>query len=93
LTTTLLGLVLGVMAWRSGSVIPGMIFHALHNSTLVLLAYYKPQLETWDWVPKEESYLPVAWVVGSAVVAGIGFLLIMVGRKRVSAELPVQAAP
>src|SRR5262249_56297190 len=39
-TSTLLGLLLGWLAWRTGSVVPGMILHALHNTSLLLLAYY-----------------------------------------------------
>src|SRR5947209_616162 len=37
LPSTLLGLVLGLLAWTSGSVVPGMLLHVCHNSVLVLL--------------------------------------------------------
>src|SRR5262249_36303018 len=40
----LLGVVLGWLAWKTGSVLPGMLLHALHNGLLVLLAWYEPQL-------------------------------------------------
>jgi len=37
--STLLGVVLGWVCWRSGSVVPAVVLHTLHNSVLVLLAY------------------------------------------------------
>jgi ABC-2 type transport system permease protein/sodium transport system permease protein len=40
--STLLGLLLGWLSWRAGSIVPGMILHVLHNSSLMLLAYYNP---------------------------------------------------
>src|SRR5262249_39734976 len=40
----LLGLVLGWVAWRTGSVLPGVLMHGAHNGTLALLAYYEPAL-------------------------------------------------
>lgn len=38
LPTLVLGLLLGTLTWRSGSVVPAMVFHLLHNSLLVLLS-------------------------------------------------------
>jgi ABC-2 type transport system permease protein/sodium transport system permease protein len=35
--STLLGLVLGWVRWRSGSVWPGMVLHACHNGILMLM--------------------------------------------------------
>jgi membrane protease YdiL (CAAX protease family) len=39
-----LGLVLGILAWASGSIWPSVVLHAMHNASLVLLAYYEPTL-------------------------------------------------
>ena len=35
--STLLGLVLGWVRWRSGSVWPGMVLHGCHNGILMLM--------------------------------------------------------
>jgi sodium transport system permease protein len=40
----LLGIVLGYLAVRSGSILPGVIFHFLHNSMTVLSAKVTPEL-------------------------------------------------
>jgi sodium transport system permease protein len=63
---TLLGLVLGWLAWRSGSVLPGMFLHALHNSCLVLLGYYKPALIAAGWIGEKQTEAPVLWLVLAA---------------------------
>src|SRR5262249_33848223 len=42
-----LGALLAWLCWRSGSVVPGMILHALHNGLLILLSYYEPRLSEW----------------------------------------------
>jgi sodium transport system permease protein len=38
LPTLVLGLLLGTLTWRGGSVVPAMLFHLLHNSLLVLIS-------------------------------------------------------
>ncbi|MGA2259361.1 MAG: CPBP family glutamic-type intramembrane protease, partial [Thermoguttaceae bacterium] len=40
----LLGIVLGYLAVRSGSILPGVVFHFLHNSMTVLSAKVTPEL-------------------------------------------------
>jgi sodium transport system permease protein len=46
-----LGLVLGLLAVRSGSVLPGMLFHLLHNGLLIGLVMLDAQGYTGDGVP------------------------------------------
>ena len=58
--STLLGLLLGWLSWRTGTIVPGMILHALHNSCLVLLAYYKPVLIEEGWFDPGQPRVPVA---------------------------------
>ena len=52
LSSTILGLLLGWVAWRSGSVFPSMILHGTHNAMLVLVGPGELELETlpWTWV-------------------------------------------
>ena len=44
-----LGSMIGWPAWRTGSVVPGLILHEIHNSCLILLLYYKYELIAAGW--------------------------------------------
>ena len=48
---TLLGLVLGLLAVRSGSIVPGILFHALNNGRAVSMGYasgdVKSRIASW----------------------------------------------
>lgn len=76
LTTGLMGVVLGWARWRSGSVVPGILLHALHNTSIVLLGYYQPQLEAGGWLPGGER-MPVAWILGASggAIVGLGAMI------------------
>ena len=66
--TTLVGLVLGYLAYKSDSILPGMILHAVHNACVSYLAYFQPQLVKQSWFPEDET-LPLMWVGAAGLVA------------------------
>lgn len=76
----LLGLVIGFIAVQSGSIFPGMAFHAVHNGAAVLLTSWVAQYvipdKHWKWVAEENppgfigiGYHPLI-IAGGIVVAG-----------------------
>jgi ABC-2 type transport system permease protein/sodium transport system permease protein len=72
ITTTLLGLVLGVVAWRTGSVLPGIVMHVVHNGILISIAIFANQLAARGWGVEPDSHLPVAWIVAAVIVTAAG---------------------
>ncbi len=50
--TMLLGLLLAWIAWRTGSIWPGIVMHVTHNSLLALMGYYELRLEETGWFPR-----------------------------------------
>lgn len=72
--TFLMGLALGWLAWRSGSVVPGILLHASYNSTLMVIAYLKPQLEA-EGSPLAKEHLPLDWLAIAGGAAVFSFLL------------------
>jgi sodium transport system permease protein len=81
----LLGLVLGLLAVRSGSLWPGMLFHFVFNGAQLLIARYSAQLAelieggVWRWFVRMEAsetgetalrYEPALLLI-CAVVAGV----------------------
>jgi sodium transport system permease protein len=71
---TLLGLVLGLLAVRSRSLIPGIIFHFLNNGLTVALGFWSKSeaFETiggWFYRDVREGLYHPAWIVASVVVS------------------------
>jgi len=75
-SSTFLGLVLGWICWRTASVLPGMVLHALHNGLMVALTYWAPSLQAWGLDLETEQFLPAPLVIVSAILAAaaIGLL-------------------
>ncbi len=79
--TTLIGIVLGYLAYKSNSIFPGIILHALNNGIVVFLAYFQPQLtKEYAWFPGDQDSIPVSWVLVGAAVAAIGLSLVWFSR-------------
>lgn len=74
--TALMGGVLGWIAWRTGSILPGIALHMLHNATIALLARYSPQLELLDWFPDATESIPGSWTLTS-VIATVALLALI----------------
>ncbi len=73
---TLLGIVLGLLAVRSRSIVPGLIFHFLNNAIAVMqghiaqAAWSRPII-SWIYRNPDEGLYHVAWTVGSAIVSAV----------------------
>jgi ABC-2 type transport system permease protein/sodium transport system permease protein len=76
LPSTFLGLVLGWVCVRAGSVVPGMVLHALHNSFLLLVAHNRDQLTEWGIGTELETHLPMSWIAASVVGVLVGVVLL-----------------
>jgi ABC-2 type transport system permease protein/sodium transport system permease protein len=79
LPTALMGLALGWLRWRSASIFPGMILHALHNAVLLSLALFPNALG--EELEKAQS-VPWPWLLLGIGGAALGFGLIWIGKPR-----------
>jgi ABC-2 type transport system permease protein/sodium transport system permease protein len=77
LPSLLMGLVLGSIAWQSGSVWPGIALHAINNALLLLIARYKDQMVERHWIAGESEHLPPLWLAAAAGLAAVGTLLLL----------------
>uniref|UniRef100_A0A7C4QNE6 CPBP family intramembrane metalloprotease n=1 Tax=Schlesneria paludicola TaxID=360056 RepID=A0A7C4QNE6_9PLAN len=90
---TLMGLVLGALSLRTGSLFPGMVVHVLHNSALLTLEQWFPQLG-FDEPPGasgEGLGRPVLLV--AAAIAALGVMLVLRARPRLISTLQPAAPP
>jgi ABC-2 type transport system permease protein/sodium transport system permease protein len=88
----LMGLVLGWLAYRSGSVLPGVVLHTIHNALLVLMGYYQPLLTEKGWMPDVDDHLP-AWLLGAAGVGAVVGLAWLSRLQRTASSAPGSAGP
>lgn len=80
--TTLIGLILGYIAYKSNSIIPGIVLHSLNNAIVVFLAYFQPTLtESYAWFPGEEDPIPMVWVGIGSGVAAVGLTIAFFARR------------
>jgi ABC-2 type transport system permease protein/sodium transport system permease protein len=75
-SSTLLGIALGWLCWRTRSVFPGMLLHAVSNSLMLSLMYFTEQLTTWGYDADAQRYLPLPLVLVTTVVALLAVLAI-----------------
>jgi len=71
LPSTFLGLVLGWVRWRTASVWPGMLLHAINNGLILTVSHYSDELATRGWGVEEQVHLPFTW--HALAIAGIVF--------------------
>jgi sodium transport system permease protein len=90
---TLLGLVLGLLAVRSRSILPGMLFHFVNNALTVALGSLADRsaagsLAGWLYRNPAEGLYHGAWIAASVLISG-GFLY---GLWRGEPEVPAPRA-
>jgi sodium transport system permease protein len=91
---TLLGIVLGLLAVRSRSIFPGILFHFVNNALLVSLSIVGAAgragpIISWFYRKPQEGLYHVGWVAASVVCSG--WLLYYLWRLK--CERPGGAAP
>jgi sodium transport system permease protein len=73
---TLLGIVLGLLAVRSKSILPGLIFHFLNNAIgvsrgFVAKAAWSQSIIPWIYRNPDDGLYHVAWTVASALLSAV----------------------
>ena len=79
--STLMGLVIGWVAYRTGSVLPGMLIHLVHNGLLNLVLHYSEELSFLGEGFDDQTHLPVAWLAACLFLIFAGTLLVHFGTR------------
>ncbi len=84
LPTIILGLAIGYVAIRTGSLLPGILLHALHNGLVFSMSRFTEQ-DLAKWFGDDTKHIPIAWLCGGgiAMVSGLAVLFISSQRKRI----------
>ncbi len=81
--TAALGLILGWVRLRTGSVLSGIVLHTVLNGFVFSIIYYREELAARGWGVQEEAHLPLMWHALAAVGILVGVGLLMVARPRI----------
>jgi sodium transport system permease protein len=81
-TSGMMGLFLGWLAVRSGSLWPGMLLHVIHNGLLLTIASYQKELAAWGIGTSAEEHFPWPWLAGSAFAVLLGAVLVIKIRPK-----------
>ena len=79
--STLVGIMLGYLAYKSDSIVPGIVLHSLNNAIVIFLAYFEPQLRELDWFPGKDDPIPLQWVVGGCLITAVGIALVYLSKR------------
>jgi ABC-2 type transport system permease protein/sodium transport system permease protein len=80
--TAALGLVLGWVRLRTGSIFPGIVMHAVLNGVVFSLIDYRDELAARGWGLQESAHLPLGWHALAAAGVVVGAALLIVGTNR-----------
>ncbi len=81
LPTTAMGIVLGWVTWRSDSVIPAMVLHALHNTLTIGFGYFQKQIVAREWITEDQTVLPWQVLLAGVVLVSAGVGIFLTRRK------------
>ena len=82
--STLMGLLLGWVCIRTGSVVPGMILHSIHNGLLLCMAHFEKELVEIGFGGSEQQHVPVLWLCLAIipVVSGVVILTMKSAKSK-----------
>ena len=79
--TCFLGIILGWVCFRTGSVLPGMLLHALHNGLLLSMSSFTKELATLGIGTETQEHLPVWWIAAAGSTVAIALVLMILGTR------------
>jgi sodium transport system permease protein len=79
--TCFLGIILGWICCRTGSVLPGMLLHSLHNGLLLSMSSFTKELATLGIGAETQQHLPTLWLVSAGTTVAIATGLMLIGTR------------
>ena len=82
LPTTCMGFLLGIVCVRTGSVLPGMLLHVVHNGLLITLSHFESELAALGVGNIDgQEHLPSQWLLIAMAPIAIATGLLLLGKK------------
>ncbi|MCY2982069.1 MAG: ABC transporter permease subunit [Planctomycetota bacterium] len=81
LPTIILGMAIGYVAVRTGSLFPGILLHALHNGLVFSMSRFTEQ-DLARWFGEETKHIPVVWLCGGVLSMALGAGVLFLSSQR-----------
>ena len=89
LPSTLMGLLLGWVSVRTGSLVPGILLHAAHNSLLMAIAHFRDELSGFAVGLQSQQHLPNTWLAIAGTTFVVGMVLLMTSTSHPDQQKPI----
>ncbi len=81
LPTIILGIAIGYVAVRTGSLFPGILLHTLHNGLVFSMSRFTEQ-DLAKWFGEDTRHIPVTWLSGGGLAIALGIAIVFVSSRR-----------
>lgn len=80
--TFFLGLILGWICYRTGSLFPGIVMHTTHNALIISMQNFQKELAKLGFGADAADRVPTAWLVTSALAVFAAVLIVRWATRR-----------
>ena len=81
LPTIILGIAIGYVAIRTGSLLPGILLHTLHNGLVFSMSRFTEQ-DLAKWFGDDTRHIPIAWLCGGGLAMAMGVAVLFISSQR-----------
>jgi len=81
LPTIILGIAIGFVAVRTGSLWPGILLHTLHNGLIFGMSRFE-EADLAKWFGTDTKHIPIPWLCGGAIAIALGTGLLYFSSQR-----------
>ena len=81
LPTIILGVAIGFVAIKTGSLWPGILLHTLHNGLVFSMSRYTEQ-DLAKWFGEDTKHIPIAWLCSGGLAMAIGAAVVIFSSQR-----------
>ncbi len=81
LPTIILGVAVGYVAIRTGSLWPGILLHTLHNGLVFSMSRFTEQ-DLAKWFGDDTKHIPIPWLCGGGLAIAIGIAMLFISSQR-----------
>ena len=82
--TAFMGLLLGIVCVRTGSIFPGMLLHVVHNGLLITMAHYESDLSKLGVGNMGQEHLPTNWILMAVAPITVAVFFVVAWYEKTS---------